>query len=367
MTVMPGGGTDMGFLRSGTIAALLAFVTLPVQAQVQQGRTDSGLSGVQASATARTIVTSAHQIASGVQRAVEQRLIEPRGFSAGPAALNFAADEVSAAPAAIREGRSADVAPLLWNVWGDANLSWIDRDHPLFGNDGHLVTSSLGLDRRFGDRAVLGVIVNGELSDINTTFNSGSLDTSGAGLGAYGGYALTQRVVVDALVLWKDFDNDVRSLASSGSYRSERWIAAANITGYLDLAALRVAPSAGILHSREEQDAYTDTSGAFAAGADIETTVLSFGSKAEYAVDMGAGRIVTPWIGAAAEWEVAASAGALVGGARDDREDVDLRLSSGLNAQLSHRISMSVKADVAGLTRSDDTVVTAGGQLAIRF
>ncbi len=358
-------------LRMAWLAAAAAIVCAgEANAQFQSTPTSQSdrLSETRALATADALIVSAHQATSSVSRAIAARLAPVPAWGGMPPALAYAAEDKGSAWPGMTEGRSADTpAALLWNVWADANASWIDRDHPLFGNDGYLTTSSIGIDRRIGDRAVLGVVVNGEWSDLDTTFTAGKLETKGLGIGAYGGYALTDRIVADALVLWKGLESDVSNAAVRGSYASDRWIAAANLTGYLDLAAVRLAPSAGILWTREEQGAYIASNGAASPGTHVETAVVSLGTKAEYTLAIDAWRSVTPWLGLAAEWEVAASDGPLIGGARDGETDLDVRLSGGVNGQVSDRLSVALKADLSGLARSGHKVATAGAQVALRF
>ena len=77
-------------------------------------------------------------------------------------------------------------------------------------------------------------------------------------------------------------------------------------------------------------------------------------------------RTVEPWLGVNAEWEfVSTEASGGIGSGNLD--PFDIRILGGLNTQLSQTVSANIRADVAGLARSDYIVGSVGGQIAVRF
>jgi hypothetical protein len=149
----------------------------------------------------------------------------PVGQDMGPSPsfLGFGKDEKR------KSSSAATTSSTNWSVWVDGNLSWTDRDDPIVGNDGTLGTLSIGLDRRVGSRGVVGVLFNGEESDFDTTLTRGTMETEGAGGGVYGGYALTNVLVIDGLALWKSLDTDVADSLGRASYDTDRMQLAANL------------------------------------------------------------------------------------------------------------------------------------------
>lgn len=254
---------------------------------------------------------------------------------------------------------------MLWNAWIDASFINTDRDHSTFAYDGPMVTASAGLDRSFGESTVIGLLVNYEHVDFDTTIGvlSGSLQSDSFGIGAYGGMALTTNIVADAMFIYGWGDNDVVDVFGANSYDSERIQAAANLTGYWFHEAWRYSPAIGVTWSSEEQDAYA---GGLVPNRKFESGValasLQIG-RTHFYDDV---RWIEPWIGVGAEWEFYSS-GVTSGVPGIDLDPFDLRVLGGINVQMGPSVTANVRADIAGLAREDYLVGTVGGQLAVRF
>jgi len=320
--------------------------------------------------TPQAMIDSARQTAAGVSEAVNNRLAPaqsaPNGQVLQYAAEGFAdpaADAFTAlhgASAASGDFASANQDALLWNVWSDATVAFADRNIPIAGYDGALVTVSLGLDRKVGDRSVLGVLLNFESSDFDTA-GPGTYDNTGYGIGVYGGTALSDHWVADAMVVWKQFDNDLTQPFVSSSFDSERWQAAANLTGYWYRDAWRTSPVVGIAWSHEDQDASI-----LNPAQTFTTTLVSAGLEIGYTRVLDEMRSLEPWASLTAEWTIHDS-GATVFGPDPDLDEIDLRLAGGLNAMLAENFSLSLRADIAGLVRNNFLITTIGAQAALQF
>jgi outer membrane autotransporter protein len=322
--------------------------------------------------TPQAMIDSTRQIAEGVSNAVNGSLAPgppsaPNGQIlpyAGEGAADPAADAYTAlggASGVTGEFASTNQAALLWNVWSDATVAFADRNSPVAGYDGILATISLGLDRQVGDSSVLGVLLNFETSDFDTSFGPGTFDNTGYGIGVYGGTAVTDHWVADAMVVWKHFDNDLTEPGISDSFDSERWQAAANLTGYWYRDAWRYSPAVGIAWSYEDQDA-----SAFNPAQTVTTALASAGLEIGYTTVLDDMRSLEPWASLTAEWTFHDS-GATVVGPDPDLSEIDLRLAGGLNATLAENFSLSLHADIAGLVRSNFLIATIGAQAALQF
>ena len=312
--------------------------------------------------TPQAMIDSTRQIAAGVSDAVNNQLAPGSPPAQSTPVLQYAAKGI-AEPAADAftaldgEFASTNQAALLWNVWTDATIAFADRNIPVVGYDGTLATVSLGLDRKLGDRSVLGVLLNFEASDFDTA-GPGTFDSTGYGIGVYGGTALSDHWVADAMVVWKHFDNDITGPAS---FDSDRWQAAANLTGYWYRDAWRYSPAVGINWSHEEQDAFGGN-----PAQTLTTTMASAGLEVGHTTVLGDMRSLEPWASLTAEWTFHDSgATALV--PDPDLNEIDLRLAGGLNAMLAENFSLSLRADVAGLVRSNFLIATIGAQAALQF
>ncbi len=324
--------------------------------------------------TPQAMIDSARQIAAGVRKAVNDQLAPdppppPNGQVlpyAGERVADPAADVFSAldgASALIGEFASTNEAALLWNIWSDAAVAFADRNNPVAGYDGTLATVSFGLDRKIGDRSVLGVLLNFEISDFDTSFGPGTFDSTGYGIGVYGGTALSDHWVADAMVVWKHFDNDLTQMFfAPASFDSERWQAAANLTGYWYRDAWRYSPAFGFAWSHEDQDASS-----LNPAQTITTTLASAGLEVGYTTVLDDMRSLEPWASLTVEWTFHDSAATLLGFPDPDLNEIDLRLAGGLNAKLADNFSLSLRADIAGLVRSNFLIATIGGQAALQF
>lgn len=323
--------------------------------------------------TPQAMIDSTRQIAEALSTAVNDRIAgsptsAPNGLVlqyagegvADPAADAFTA--LSSEPAVAGEFASSNQAALLWNIWTDATVAFADRDNPVAGYDGALATVSLGLDRKFGDRSVLGVLLNFEASDFDTSFGPGTFDSTGYGIGVYGGTALSNHWVADAMVVWKHFENDLTGPAGPDGFDSDRWQAAANLTGYWYRDAWRYSPTVGIAWSDEDQDASI-----FNPAQTLATALVSAGLEVGYTTVLDGMRSLEPWASLTAEWTIHDSGVTPFGLPDPDLNEIDLRLAGGINAMLAENFSLSLRADLAGLARSNFLIATIGGQAALQF
>ena len=322
--------------------------------------------------TPQAMIESTRQIAEGVSNAVNGQLAPappspPNGQALGytgegiadPAAEAFTA--LGGTPAATGDFASTNQAVLLWNLWSDVTVAFADRNNPVAGYNGVLSTVSTGLDRKVGDSAVLGVLLNFEIANFDTSAGPGTFDSTGYGIGIYGGTALGENWVADAMVIWKHFNNDLIDPGISESFDSERWQAATNVTGYWFRDAWRYSPVFGVAWSHEDQDA-----SAINPAQTVTTGLASAGLEIGYTTVLGDMRSLEPWAGLRAEWTFHDS-GATILGPDPDLNEFDLRLAGGLNAVLAENFSLSLHADIAGLVRNNFLIGTIGAQAALQF
>lgn len=273
---------------------------------------------------------------------------------------------LSAAPAASGPVASATAQTPAWSVWVGPNVTWSDQDDPVVGNKGHMVTTHVGLDRRVGQRGVLGVMAGFEFSDFDTATLGGRMETEGAGVGIYGGYSVTDRIVFDALALYTWIDNDYSDRVRSTSYDSGRLQLSANLTGYLTEGPFSIRPTLGVSYSLDNQDAYTDTLGFRSPETDTETFSASAGAQVGYPLFLDETWTIEPYLGATLITEDSSTDPSPAGG-DDELGTFDVRVAVGLTAQIAEQLSLSLATDVSGLARSDYEAYSLGGQLSLQF
>jgi outer membrane autotransporter protein len=254
----------------------------------------------------------------------------------------------------------------LWHAWASPHLGWTRRDHPVIGYDGTQGGGAIGVDRRIGDRSVLGVFVHHETANFTMKPVNGSLHSHLDGIGAYGGIALGETVVIDAMILWQSGKTRLRDAGATGTYDNQRWSFAANVTGYHSLGSVQVAPSVGFDVSLDRQDAFTDSLGFAYAARRIDTVALTAGLEIGREFAMANGGNVTPFIGAGARYDVMRRDTGAVG-ATYDPSRLDLSVRLGLRAEPTSAVSLSLEMDVSGLARRNQATMGANARLGVRF
>jgi outer membrane autotransporter protein len=324
-------------------------------------------------ANARTNALSLRLQSRNISKAVADHLIGPRierAFAfAMPSSMLSYAEAAGQTQGQTAIETMAQPTPLLWNIWASGNGAYSDKDSTLSGFEGTLRTGSLGIDRQLGDRVVIGAFLTSETTDYDTTalLGSGTLSSDGYGLGAYTGITITNWLVADALIQHKWTDSDFAVGATRANYDATETSFAANLTGYFYSGLFRFSPALGMAFSHEDQSAYIDSAGFPTASSDTKIGVLSFGSQFGYTFALNQATTIEPFIGLTAEWTFLNDTSGVTTATGDKLNDVDLRLTGGINTTIQERISLALTGDLSGLAIQDYLVATGSLQLSIRF
>ncbi|HSP26183.1 MAG TPA: autotransporter outer membrane beta-barrel domain-containing protein, partial [Saliniramus sp.] len=252
-----------------------------------------------------------------------------------------------------------------WHAWSSPHFGWSRRDHSVVGYDGTQYGASIGVDRRIGDRSVLGLLVHHETADFTTKPVNGSLRSHLTGIGAYGGIALGETVVVDAMILWQAGKTRLREAGATGSYDNQRWSFAANLTGYHSIGPVQVVPTMGFDVSLDRQGAFTDSLGYAYAARRIDTAAVTAGLELGREFATSGGGVVTPFVGAGVRYDVMRRDNGAAG-ATYDPSRLDLSVRLGLRADPTSAVSLSLEMDASGLTRRDQGAIGANARLGVR-
>ena len=311
-----------------------------------------------------------------VKSIIGSRLAPNPNYVSAPLSAYGPAEETSDPAAHAIAGESTTLTTndndvVKWNAWFDAAYIYTDRDHSISGYDGPMVAASLGFDYSVGESTLIGMLLSYENTDFDTAFGGGigRLESNSFGIGLYAGSAITEHIVADAMLIWSRANTDVVETGpNSGSFDSDRVQAAANLTGYWYQDAWRFSPTLGIAWSHDEQDSYTLMPAlAVSPSQTLESAVAVAGIQIGHTTFLDDVRTVEPWIGINAEWEFYSSGASGIGVPGADLDPFDVRLLGGINTQLSDSVSAIIRADIAGLARSDYLTATVGGQIAVQF
>ena len=255
-----------------------------------------------------------------------------------------------------------------WNVWGDAKFSEIDARHDDTTAEGPLVNVIGGIDYKITDRVIFGLMGSYENSDLGTEgFLPITLEGEGFGGGAYLGITLTSNLVFSGLVTYSGIDSDFDTTLTSADIDSERLQASGGLTGYWYFGQTRLSPSITVAYSKEWQDDFTDSGGAFNPDQTFETIILTGGSVIGHTFAFDGGMSVEPFAGAFLDWTVHNKT-TTEGFASSSLSDVvDLRLQGGFNLNLVSNVQLAVTGEASGLLLHDTDTYAGQANLAVQF
>ena len=263
---------------------------------------------------------------------------------------------------------AAAAAPVRkWNAWADAKLSWIDPGDIVAPTDGNLANLSAGVDYKFTDRFVFGILASYETTDLDTPAFLASTETDGFGGGAYVGVTLTDNIVFSGMLTGTTIDTDSEFLGAASDIDSDRIQASAGVTGYWYFGKTRLSPSTTVAWSKEWQDEFTDSLGAFSPDQTIETAVLSLGNQLGHTFTLANGQTIEPWAGALFDWTFVNQVHTDGFSTTDLNDAYDLRLQSGLIWTIATNAQLSLTGEISGLLMPDNDIYSGQANLAIQF
>jgi outer membrane autotransporter protein len=222
-------------------------------------------------------------------------------------------------------------------AWASAGWTYLRDTQPSTAYHGNSYNGAVGADVQATDRLILGAAVSGEDTELDTTFNSGHLNTTGAGINPYAVYTLTNNFYVDSLLgfSWLQNHLDRANGRVLANYDSFRWLANVNFNGRFTDGPWQYLPVIGYLYVHQSDDSYTER-GTGGGNVPNQTAIVSqgrLGGKIAYTIGNWA-----PYIGA--RWEhnfiqpgVVIAPGVPGGGPSTSRDDAYIQV--GVNATFS--------------------------------
>jgi outer membrane autotransporter protein len=170
-----------------------------------------------------------------------------------------------------------------WSAWADTTYTGFSRDGPA-ATDGHASVATGGLDYRFSQPLIVGVMVGYENQNFNTTFNGGYLRGSGPTAGPYASWQPLPSVILNVAVGRAILDYSMSDGTGAGSYSARRDYVSASLVGNWRRGPWRFTPRANIYYARENHDGYVDSTGAAVPGATVKLGRASVGPEIGYTI-----------------------------------------------------------------------------------
>lgn len=275
----------------------------------------------------------------------------------------FASSDISIGP-----GMSAGGGDRKIGVWVNGSFSDISDDLTSTAFDGSTHSIVGGADYQITDRLLAGVALGYENTDVDTTFNTGNLNTNGFTIAPYAGFVINRYFSFDLSGGYTTLNTDltrtnpISGATVTGDMDAHRVFGAANLNAYYRINRITLSGRVGYLRVREFQDSFTESDTTF-----NPRNVVQLGQiRASAQVGMVIGRI-EPFI--SGRWEYDQARTKIVVAAGQEQPDNDrsgVEVGGGIRFALSDRITGSLEGSTH-LARDNFDSSSFSGSIRIKF
>ncbi len=212
-----------------------------------------------------------------------------------------------------------------------------------------------GVDYRFNQDFLMGVVVQLDWTDEKTSAQNTSATGKGWLVGPYLVSRLHENLVLDGRIAWGQSANSINALGlSKDKFDSTRWLAHGRLTGDLKNGAWRFNPNADLTYFEEQQQAYVDGLGNLIPSQTVALGRLTFGPKFSHRSQWADGSSLTPFFGIKGIWDFKATDTASAQGAAPGTgNELRARLEGGLSAKTSLGIKLDANGFYDGIAAKD--------------
>ncbi len=184
-----------------------------------------------------------------------------------------------------------------WGFWASVSQTDFQARLPIalpiasLAYEGDTYSVLAGADKLIMNNLVVGVAIGYEDTEVFTFYNGGHNDSAGLTVVPYMAYLINDNLSVDAAIGYTDleYDTDRVSITTAGTtvtgnYDADRLFASVNLNALTAYNNWYFNGRIGLLYTEEEQDAYAESTGGFAAVGqrNIDLTQLQVGVEAAY-------------------------------------------------------------------------------------
>lgn len=262
-------------------------------------------------------------------------------------------------------------------VWVQGAYTSVDNDNVATAFDGSIITGMVGVDYLIKDRFLIGLSAGYESSDIDTTFNRGSIEGAGWMVAPYASVKLNNIFSIDATggYAWLNYDMTRKEYLTTnetwtGETDATRWFAAGLINADHSINAWRLHAHAGVLYTEETKDSFleksTNTLSPRVRIAEQDTTLGQgiLGARLGYSFFSGK---FTPYVLIQGEWDFSKDAIVVAAGqTKPEDDDFGLRTGLGFNLALGSFVTAQLQGETV-LLREDYTEYKGLAKLRVDF
>jgi hypothetical protein len=222
------------------------------------------------------------------------------GMSARDATLSAYAYDNDGDDAAC--GIDGDGAPSLscLDVWSEAHYTRFNDDGD---RDGNFSVVYVGADMHLTPWVVAGLLGQMDWMTDNMPVASTKIRSTGWMVGPYATMRLTPDLFFDVRAAWGRSDTDIATLGASGNYATQRWLAAAQLTGNFIVGDIRITPEASVEYIEERLDGISGTAGLTMPDQKVSLGRVRVGPEIATLVPLEDGMVIEPRVAFRGIWD----------------------------------------------------------------
>lgn len=241
---------------------------------------------------------------------------------------------------------SGDHMPMGIGVWAQGAFTKMKDSNVDTSFDGDVTSYMAGIDKSFNKgRFVVGLTYGYEKTELTTTFNAGTLDSSGRMLAPYISARLTDAISINLTGGQTKLSNDstrtdTTGATVTGSFDSKRRFAAIKMAADHAKGKLKMSGNMGGTWSSEKADAFTESDDSAIDAATNTTAQGIIGGRIGYTLADS----ITPFVGATGEYAFKQTAVTVAASQTAPTQDkLGLRLNGGADIRIGKFISARVE------------------------
>lgn len=179
-------------------------------------------------------------------------------------------------------GAAAAPGGTQWNVWGAVSRSNIAYNFAPLQSSGNVNVFLTGVDYTFDNKAIFGVALALDRTDVALNFSGGKLNGTGTTISPYLGIPINRNMAFDATIGLGRTDIDTAVGAVSGSTRSDRSVGSLGLTYREVIDAWSLTARGALLTVHDKLGAYTLSNGTFVPDGTVNLTQVRLMGQAAY-------------------------------------------------------------------------------------
>lgn len=197
-----------------------------------------------------------------------------------------------------------------------------------------------------------------------------SVEGQGWMAGPYMVTRLRQNLVFDARAAWGRSDNDVDPLGLyTDSFKTDRWLARARLTGDFKSGAWTFAPQASLIYFEDRQKAYVDSLGIAIPEQTVSLGRVTFGPRIGYAYRNESGGVIEPYVELKGIWDFDKAETVDIGSglASGSTDSLRARIQGGFSARMANGWSFTGEGFYDGIGADDLDIYGGKARITIPF